>query len=85
MSKERSPFTPGQPVSPEFFVGRKEQVKLLTRAIQQAAAGAPQYLFVTGERGIGKSSLASLAREIAEKEHAFVGAHALLGGARSLG
>jgi len=85
MSKERSPFSPGQPVAPEFFVGRDDQVKLLTRAIRQAAAGRPQYVFVTGERGIGKSSLASLAREIAEKEFGFVGAHALLGGSETLG
>lgn len=85
MSKERSPFSPGKPVPAEFFVGREEQVKLLARAVQQASVGNSQYVFITGERGIGKSSLASLVREVAEKEYAFVGAQAQLGGAESLG
>jgi len=85
MSKERSPFSPGQPVAPEYFVGREEPVKLLRRAIRQAAVGSPQYVFITGQRGIGKSSLACLAQELAEKEYGFVGAQALLGGSESLG
>lgn len=85
MSKERSPFSPGKPVPPQFFVGREEQVKLLRRAVQQASVGSPQYVFITGERGIGKSSLACLARDLAVSESGFIGAHALLGGSESLG
>lgn len=85
MSKERSPFSPGNPVATELFIGREEQVKLLRRAIVQAKAGNPQYLFVTGERGIGKSSLAYLGKELADKEYGFIGAQVLLGGAESLG
>lgn len=84
MSKERSPFSPGKPVSPELFAGRREQVGLLDRAVRQAASGSPQYLFITGERGIGKSSLASYGLELAKREYAFVGAHALLGSADSV-
>ncbi|MFB3893516.1 MAG: ATP-binding protein [Phycisphaerae bacterium] len=85
MSKERSPFSPGEPVQTEFFVGRDDQVKLVNRALMQAANRKPQYVFITGERGIGKSSLAALAKELAEKEYGMVGAHASLGGADSLG
>ena len=84
MSKERSPFSPGKPVSPGLFMGRQEQVKLIDRAIRQAVAGSPQYLFITGERGIGKSSLASFSLELARREYGFVGAHALLGSANNL-
>jgi len=85
MSKERNPFSPGNPVAPGLFIGRDEQVKLLRRAIGQAAVGNSQYLFVTGERGIGKSSLACFGKDLAEREYGFVGAQALLGGADSLG
>lgn len=85
MSKDISPFSPGKPVSPEFFVGRTDQRKLLERALRQAQAGSPQYLFLTGERGIGKSSLAHVGRQLAEAEFDFIGAQAQLGGAESLG
>jgi hypothetical protein len=84
MSKERSPFSPGKPVSPSLFMGRQEQLKLVDRAIRQAGAGSPQYLFITGERGIGKSSLAGIALELAKREHGFVGAHAQIGSASTL-
>jgi len=83
--KRNSPFWPGQAVSPEFFVGRHEQLKLIRRALMQASHQKPQYAFITGEHGIGKSSLARLAIGIAEKEYNFVGAHALVGGAETLG
>lgn len=85
MTKDRSPFYPGKPVSPELFIGRGQQIELIERALRQARAGSQQYLFITGERGIGKSSLASLSRELAEKEYGFIGALALLGGADTLG
>jgi len=84
MTKDRSPFFPGKPVSPELFIGRGQQIELIERALRQARAGSQQYLFITGERGIGKSSLASLSRQLAEKEAGFVAAQALLGGAHTL-
>ncbi|MBN1942574.1 MAG: ATP-binding protein [Phycisphaerae bacterium] len=85
VGKDRSPFFPGKPVTPEFFIGREEQIKLLERAIRQAKSGSPQYLFITGERGIGKSSLVSLAGQLAEREHGFISAQCQLGGADSVG
>lgn len=83
--KDRSPFFPGRPVAPEFFVGRKDQIQLLKRAVRQAGAGSPQYLFITGERGIGKSSLVFLAGQLAEREDGFISAQCQLGGADSIG
>ena len=50
----------------------------------RAAQGKFELGFVTGERGIGKSSLASLARDGAEVQHGIVGAHVNLGGVTGL-
>jgi len=83
-SKDRSPFTPGVPVPLEHFAGRREEVERLRRALTRCAAKANANVFITGERGIGKSSLAAYARALAEREHSFVGAHCYLGAERTL-
>ncbi len=76
-----SPFTPGRPVPFEFFVGRIEEIERLHRKIRDSlAATRVEVAFVTGERGIGKSSLASFARFLGERDRSVVGIHALLGG-----
>lgn len=59
MSKDYSPFTPGQPVPVEFFVGRSEEVRHLLDQVNAATTGKLRVGFLTGERGIGKSSLAA--------------------------
>jgi hypothetical protein len=81
---KESPFTPGRPVQVEYFVARHKEIERLERAIIQTTSGRNENIFITGERGIGKSSLAGFARYLAEKEHGFVGAHCFLGGAKSL-
>ena len=81
---KESPFTPGRPVQPEYFIARVNEIKRLNRAIEQAASGRNENIFVTGERGIGKSSLVGFIRYLAEKEYNMVGAHCLLGGVRTL-
>ncbi len=81
---KESPFTPGRPVQPEYFIARVNEIKRLNRAIEQAASGRNENIFVTGERGIGKSSLVGFIRFLAEKEYNMVGAHCLLGGVRTL-
>ncbi|MFN3467477.1 MAG: ATP-binding protein [Candidatus Brocadiales bacterium] len=65
--KERCPFTPGHPVPPEYFIGRKKEIEILQRAMEQVALGKNENIFLTGERGIGKSSLASLCKAFASK------------------
>ena len=82
--KSKSPFFPGQPVPAEMFIGREAEIGRITRALSQVAAGKPQAIFVTGEYGIGKSSLAGFVRFLAEKEYSLLGAHVFLGGASSL-
>ena len=80
----RSPFTPGVPVPVEYFHGRKAEIERLRRALRQCAGGRNANVFITGERGIGKSSLAAYARALAEREYSFVGAHCYLGAEQTL-
>ena len=77
--KEDSPFTPGYPVSPELFVGREKQLKEIQRYIKLVASGKMENVFLSGERGIGKTSLANYLRELALKEN-FITIHVFLGG-----
>lgn len=84
MPREYSPFTPGVPVPIEFFTGRSAEIEKTVAAVEAATAGRPKTLFLCGERGIGKSSLARLVRHIAESRHGALGLHTFLGGATSL-
>ncbi len=81
---KESPFTPGKPVPIDYFIARRKEIERLKRAIVQASRGQNENVFITGERGIGKSSLAGFIRHLAEKEHGFLGAHCFLGGVRDL-
>lgn len=81
---KESPFTPGRPVQPEYFVARIQEIQRLERAIQQTISGRNENIFITGQRGIGKSSLAGFVRYLAEKEYSLIGSHCFLGGVRSI-
>lgn len=83
-TKSISPFYPGQPVPVELFVGRQKEIDKIARAVRQVELGKPQAIFLTGEYGIGKSSLASFMRYYAEKENHIIGIHVLLGGATTI-
>src|SRR2546426_3648049 len=65
--RERNPFNPTAPSSPEYFAGRLREIDFIVRALNQTRHGSQQNVMVTGERGIGKSSLALLARYIAQE------------------
>jgi hypothetical protein len=84
ISKGKSPFYPGQPVPIEFFIGRISEIQRISRAAGQVELGKPQAIFLTGEYGIGKSSLAGFMRYYAEKNNHIVGIHILLGNAETL-
>ena len=68
MNPESSPFTPGQPVPIEFFVGRVKEIEHLRSLVRASVKGRFKIGFVTGERGIGKTSLVSFVRHLAEKQ-----------------
>lgn len=84
MNPESSPFTPGQPVPTEFFVGRVREIEHLRSLVRAAVAGRFKIGFVTGERGIGKSSLVSFVRHLSEREDQIAGSHVFLGGVRDV-
>jgi DNA replication protein DnaC len=68
ISTKESPFSPGRPVQPEYFVARIREIQRLERAIKQTVSGRKENIFIAGQRGVGKSSLAGFIRFIAEKE-----------------
>ena len=66
-------------------MGRREQIdRILTRGVRQVTEGKPIAMFVQGEYGIGKSSIAAFVQRLAEKDHGLHGIHVSLGGAREL-
>jgi ABC-type dipeptide/oligopeptide/nickel transport system ATPase subunit len=84
INKGKSPFYPGQPVPVELFTGRMNEISRIQRAISQVEQGKPQAIFLTGEYGIGKSSLAGFARALAEINYHLFGIHILLGNAKTI-
>ena len=84
MNPETSPFRPGQPVPIEFFVGRIGEVERLRGMVKASTQGKFRIGFVSGERGIGKSSLASFVRYLSEHESQVAGCHVFLGGVEDL-
>ena len=84
MNPETSPFRPGQPVPIEYFIGRVREVKRLRGMVKASTQGKFRIGFVSGERGIGKSSLASFVRHLSEHESQVAGCHVFLGGVEDL-
>jgi putative ATPase len=82
--KGQSPFYPGLPVPVDLFVGRKTEIQRISRAASQVATGKPQAVFIMGEYGIGKTSLAKYASVLAEEKYKLLSYHVMLGGKDSL-
>ena len=61
-----NPFEPFAPVNPGSFVGRLDELRRLMSALLQTSAGKPVNFMVTGERGIGKTSLLNYLKYAAE-------------------
>lgn len=81
--KENSPFTPGNPAPVELFVGRVEQIEEILRYVRQTSSGRQENVFLAGERGIGKSSLAAFLRHLVGREN-FLAIHVFVGGVTDL-
>jgi len=85
ISKGKSPFYPGQPVPVELFVGRAAQIeRIMTRGVAQVAAGKPVAIYVQGEYGIGKSSIAGYVQWLAEREYGLHSIYAPMGSAETI-
>ena len=83
MRPEASPFRPGRPIPAELFTGRHREVEQLPGMVRASQRGIFKIGFVSGEQGIGKSSLAMFARQLVERERVMA-CHVFLGGARRL-
>ncbi|MDZ7360872.1 MAG: ATP-binding protein [candidate division KSB1 bacterium] len=69
----------------EFFIGRSTQLQhIMTRAVGQVAAGKPVSVFLEGEYGIGKTSVAHFTQWLAERNHGLLGIYATLESAESM-
>jgi len=60
------------------------EVEHLKKKAVSAEGGRLEVAFLIGERGIGKSSLASFVRFVAERQREIIGLHTFLGGVASL-
>lgn len=65
---------------PNFFVGRTEQVQTFVERVRRSLAGRAEVIFISGERGIGKTSLAQFAHLHVKQEFKVAGSHAHLEG-----
>lgn len=85
MNLESSPFRPGQPVPLEFFVGRIKEIERLHSMVKASIHQQRLTIgFITGERGIGKSSLANFVLRLSDEESNTTGCHVFLGSVQEL-
>lgn len=61
-----NPFAPNSPVHPGMFVGRVAELLKLESCLVQTKAANPSNFMITGERGIGKSSILNYIKHVAE-------------------
>lgn len=65
MPKKINPFKPNSPVPIGMFAGRVDELLLLEGGLHQTRHGEPSNFLITGDRGIGKSSLLLFAGSVA--------------------
>ncbi|MFH0819897.1 MAG: AAA family ATPase [bacterium] len=68
MSNKFNPFKPNSPVFTGMFAGREKEINGIARSLFQTKNGNPNHILLVGERGIGKTSLLSLANNFAKNE-----------------
>ncbi|MCT1764726.1 DUF2791 family P-loop domain-containing protein [Brevibacterium casei] len=64
-SSGESPYRPGFGTTPPVAVGRQAEVNAFARALDQRG-GAGRTVFVTGQRGVGKTVLLNIFEDVAE-------------------
>ena len=86
MNKEikESLFQPGQPVSADRFKGREEIIHEILKYFPSVKSGNPQHFFITGKRGMGKTSLGNFISDFASKNYSMVTAHVMNYGVHSI-
>lgn len=66
--KKINPFRPGSPIVPGMFVGRLNEIERIENSLFQTKADRSSHFMITGERGIGKTSLLLYLNYIASKK-----------------
>lgn len=61
-----NPFKPNSPINPGMFTGRSGEIQRLEAHLLQTRAGQASNFMITGERGIGKSSLLNYIKWVAQ-------------------
>lgn len=81
---KESLFQPGQPVSPDRFKGREDIINEIVKYFPSINSGNPQHFFITGKRGIGKTSLAKFISDVANKNYSMITAHIMNDGVHNI-
>ena len=81
---KESLFQPGQPVSPDRFKGREDIINEIIKYFPSITSGNPQHFFITGKRGIGKTSLANFISDLANKNYSMITAHIMNDGVHNI-
>lgn len=67
-----NPFNPIQPARPDFFVGREPEITSFEKNIVQTMNGSPMNMAITGNRGMGKTSLLVKLEQLAKDQKCLV-------------
>ena len=71
-----SPFEPWRPVSPDKFKGRKKDISKITRYLPKVKnQGTPEHFFITGKRGMGKTSFINYVSRRVEEDFQMIPIH----------
>jgi len=68
VTSRMNPFSPDQPVDWEYFAGREEEFQAIMDCLFQTKQNMTHHIFITGERGIGKTSLAKITMAMSKKD-----------------
>lgn len=77
-------FQPGQPVSPDRFKGREDIINKIIKYFPAINSSNPHHFFITGKRGMGKTSLANFISDVANKNYSMVTAHIMNEGVHTI-
>ena len=64
-----TPFQPEYPVKPENFKGRTEIIRKILRYLNKSLKGEVQHFFLTGNKGMGKTSIADFIIRFVSKKY----------------
>lgn len=61
-----NPFRPTYPIEPHLFSGREPEISFLNQLLLQTKSGNPSNFILSGDRGMGKTSLLMYTKHIAK-------------------